>query len=212
VSGYRTLALLITTVCNRSCPRCCYRIPQRQFGVPRHYDWAYFERAAQFLHGVDTLNVAGGEPTLHPEFDRVAHEFKAMFKPRALVLVTNGVWADVEATGRLMDCFDQVWVSRERHEAERPGGAWMRTHLPAKYSPLVDVHRSMSIPGGGGPCDRYWMAAYAAGRLYPCCVGPGLADAATVAPSPAWREELSRLARPCATCAFSQPDRAGVAV
>lgn len=207
----RTMSFLVTTACNRNCPNCCYRIPSRvTLGPPKHYDWAYFEHAAQYLQGLDCLNVAGGEPTLHPEFRRIAREFRALFKPAHMVLCSNCEGGFIEKYDDVIECFDKVYTSREPHElSPRQGVVWMRTRHPNKLQVETEHYRSMDVYGGGGMCCRYWLGAYANGRLYPCCVGPGLPACRTIELSDNWQAELQATSRACHACAFSQPDPPG---
>jgi hypothetical protein len=202
MTSYREAALLVTTYCNRQCAECCYRIPTHETLPPQHYDWTYFETAAKYLSGLDTLYVSGGEPTLHPEFPRIATEFRALFTPKRMVLATNGLW--VAAYAEYMIHFDTVRVTDfggaltadeiAKVENCAPGRLWVR---PALHVPFVPA-------GRGYPCVRRNVPAYANGQLYPCCVAPGLASSASIEPSSDWRERLAALPLPCASCAFSE--------
>jgi len=207
---FRSLVLLVTTVCDRRCPDCCYRIPwDGPLGKPQHYPWEYFEHAAQHLRGIERLFISGGEPTLHPEFPRIAKEIRALFstpsrKP-GLELVTNGSRLGEHANW--IDRFDKVWVTKFGSEPLSPDVVLTQERFPGRISVLPLVHRHVDkwVDGGGaGPCDRYYVSAYANGRLYPCCVSPGIPEATSVEPTADWQGRLDAVPRPCAWCTFSQ--------
>jgi hypothetical protein len=201
MTAYRQASIMVTTICNRICPHCCCRIPGHKLVPAKHYDWAYFERAAQYLRGLDVLYVSGGEPTLHPEFARITREFRSLFNPTDMILATNG--SGIHAPADWTDYFDEVWVTdfgdpeinRElvAVEGRRPGTIVMQT---GNHVPLDRL-------GGGRPCERNEIAAYVDGRLYPCCVSPGVLSSESIEPTPEWREQLAALPLPCSECVFS---------
>jgi hypothetical protein len=199
---YRLVTLLITTHCDRGCPHCCYRISDNAALPPRHYDHAYFVDAARWLTGIERLYISGGEPTLHPEFARLALELRSLFKPRRLILATNG--ARVIEHQASMKFFDEIRVTYFGAPADIAAIRWLQDHLPRRLQIHSAAHLPLDKPGGGAPCGREHNAAYANGRLYPCCVAPGLLDAASIAPSATWRAELTATPLPCAVCPFSK--------
>ena len=199
---YHEVAILVTTFCNRQCPECCYRIPGHEMLAPTHYDWAYFEHAATFLRGLAVLFISGGEPTVHPEFGRILREFDALFEPDVLELITNGYnlprYAD--EWHRLDRIIINDFSGDERsHAAVAAVQAWD----PARLVVEPGLHTDLKERGSGRPCMRRTIAAYAAGRLYPCCVAPGIPGAASMAPTRDWRETLERIPLACDRCCFS---------
>lgn len=201
---WRSLELLVTTHCNRKCPECCYRIPQHETLPAAHYDWGYFERAAEHLQRFDTLYVSGGEPTLHPEFGRIATEFRALFRPTRLVLVTNG-YCVVQHKAHMQQ-FDEVQIVEFPDDEDTAAAiAWLRTHPGPKLVVGPFEHLPLSRPGGNMICHRYGIAAYADGKLFPCCVGPGIQRAGFVELCSDWRVHLRNVTLPCPRCAFSEP-------
>ena len=78
----------ITTRCNRRCVDCCAGIGINR--VLQHHSWSYFQRAAKHFYGIDRVNLTGGEPTAHPQFEEYVPGFKALFGCRLLTLSTNG--------------------------------------------------------------------------------------------------------------------------
>lgn len=196
--------ILVTTVCDRSCAHCCYGIGANTALPPVHHTWPYFEDAARWLSGLAWLCVSGGEPTLHPEFPRIAREFRALFKPHKLALATNG--AGVLQHHDVMGCFDEVRLTTFGAATDRAADDWLREHLPRRRFPQSPIHKPppASPRSQAKACLRYEIAAYAAGRLWPCCVAPGVDGAASIVPGPAWRAQLATTPLPCARCAFTE--------
>ncbi len=191
--------LTITTHCNRRCPECCCNIGTRPL---KHFRQPYFERAALFMRGrVDRLRITGGEPLVHPEFDALAPQWKGLFGCNVLELETNGdLWSD--HTEALRN-FDLIIVSRQGgNEAE----VWeMVKILGAKTSPAIDTKTPRSRRGSGEKCFRAGLdiAAYSDGRLYGCCVAPGIPGAASAPLTDDWENQARGLSLPCKDCLFS---------
>lgn len=198
---YYQVAVLVTTLCNRQCPHCCYRIPRHVTLSTHHYDWSYFEEAARYLSGVEILFVTGGEPTLHPEFPRIATGFRDLFRPKRLDLVTNGYGVLEHAA--VMHHFDRIHVTNF-DGVSQSAIDWLAGTLPEQLAVESSNHIWMDHRGPGGPCNRRTIAAYAEGLLYPCCVGPGFPESATMKPTDNWRESLHGISLPCAVCPFSE--------
>lgn len=197
------LAVVVTTRCNLACPACCYQMPTRALWPARHEPWAAFAAAARVFGDVQDLFVTGGEPTLHPEFPRIAREFRAMFDAERMVLVTNG--ARLIEHGDAADRFDEVRVSAYDDRGRRAAD-WLRARRP-------DLLRGGTAPeqvpldhrGGPGRCDKDWTAVLIQGHLYPCCMGPGIPGSARAELTTAGRASLAGLPRPCARCIFGRP-------
>src|SRR6185369_14844381 len=101
----KNVSLDITTVCNRACPECCCAINMGKREA-FHHDYAYFERAAKFLYGIERLHWTGGEPLTHPQFDEFAGKFRALFGCKTMTLQTNGFGAERHRAALLN--FDEV--------------------------------------------------------------------------------------------------------
>ena len=207
MSGLPGVALLVTTVCDRRCPHCCYGLSRspEPLGAPEHHPWAWFEAAAAHLRGaVGTLYVTGGEPTLHPLFPRIAQEFRALFQPRALALATNG--AQLVAHGALVPCFDIVKLTDFADGAAPAAKAWLRANHPRRLRVETAAHRPLRGLGAGArPCGRRSILAVTPDRVWPCCVAPGLPGARSVPLAVGWQAAAARVAPPCGGCPFGVP-------
>jgi hypothetical protein len=79
----------LTTACNRDCLYCFARVARRSGAG--HMDIRTFEMALDFLarSGIDEARLLGGEPTLHPEFPRLAE--LALHRGLRLRIFSNGL-------------------------------------------------------------------------------------------------------------------------
>ena len=70
--------LCITSLCNRSCSRYCFAglNVMRRPDQAAHMDWTVFCTALDFIQRstIDSVRILGGEPTLHPQFERMVEE------------------------------------------------------------------------------------------------------------------------------------------
>ena len=85
--------LSITTQCNMKCPDCCAGITQMPKHNRRFYDWKYMETAAFIFKGIHNINITGGEPSIHPEFERWSPKLKSLFQCQVLSIWTNATMA-----------------------------------------------------------------------------------------------------------------------
>ena len=198
----KAVNLEITTHCNRRCENCCSGIGRRP---ARHHNWKYFVDSARWLYGIPEVNVTGGEPTMHPDFGGFSIMFRRLFGCRHLRLQTNGYGVtghlgiiqrnyDEVAFTDYHDAPDAAELARDLHWSVFDAGENAGAHLP------------LAAVGGGQPCyrafERSGRIAYADGRIFGCCVAPGIPDAMSVSPSPEWRDLV--LPPPCERCCFSE--------
>lgn len=198
------ILLELTTHCDQRCPNCCCGIGiNREL---RHHPWEYFERAAAVLYGVERVHLTGGEPTLHPRFAEFLPRLKALFGCHRLTLGTDGY--GVERHRELIARhIDEVHFS-DYHA--RPGAHEALVQIGVALS-VYDGgvkganHVSRDRRGAGGPCGRAHgdCVPYADGKLYGCCVAPGIGGAEGLAPGSGWREQVRTLPLPCGDCWFS---------
>lgn len=82
--------LLITTDCQRKCSYC---FAQEDRGSGQYISWENFVEAVSFIStGPKAFNILGGEPTLHPDFDRML--LYLLEKDFLIQVFTNGMISD----------------------------------------------------------------------------------------------------------------------
>jgi hypothetical protein len=188
----------ITTHCDRRCPDCCCGI-----GINRtlqHHPWQYFEHIAPFLQGIDRVDLFGGEPTVHPKFAEFVPRFKELFGCRLLTMTTDG--CKVEQHSEILKHFD--FIQATPYDARnQPAMQFLKQNVDVRFFPGVFTPRSRI--GGGNPCARAYSetVAYADGKFWPCCPGPGLNGATGLEPCADWREKILEVQMPCKTCFLS---------
>ena len=197
------VTLLLTTVCNRRCPHCCYRIPDHEaLGAAQHFPLSYFQQAAPFLTGLTHLYLSGGEPTLHPEFARLVPMLSSLCQPRQLILATNG--ARVDRHPAAIALCNEIWITVYPEDETQTAIAWLQRHFPEKTVLNPDAHRPWpTSPTNGQACARNRVAAYVNHRFYPCCNAPGIPGAASIPATRDWRVQLAAVPTPCDRCMFS---------
>lgn len=195
----RCVVIEMTTHCNMRCADCSAGVGINR--VLRHSAWDEFQRMAADLRGVERIHIAGGEPTVHPQFGEYVPMFRALFGCRELTLSTNGARAqryeDVLAT------LDGIQATRydDNHEAVE----WLLRRFPETVTVWDADHTPRSRRGSGRPCFRGESdtVAYADGQLFPCCVGPGIDGAQSMTPTANWKRDILDVPLPCDRCWFS---------
>lgn len=193
------VSLDLTTACNRKCSECCCNIPNRQ---AKHYSWDELENLARKIHGVKRIHLSGGEPTSHPQFGEFVPKLKLLFGCELLTIWTNGFSARENAA--VFGCFDTIYVTRyeDNHEVVE----W----LVNNYGAIVgdgSAHVNRAHRGGGLVCVRGRSSAVAVsidGRMFPCCVGPGIPGAESMVPCDGWETKILDVPLPCGECWFSE--------
>lgn len=199
----------LTTHCDRRCPDCSAGIGINR--VLQHHPWAYFERVAPFIQGIERVNLTGGEPTIHPHFAEYVARFKELFACNRLTLSTDGKgvvrYADI-----IREHIDEVHFSDYQ---SKPEALVRLAAMPLALSvyqagAAAENFTRRSDRGSGKPCFRGESdtVAYADGKFFPCCVSPGLDGTKGVEPSPYWREEVLRVDMGCGVCMFSPAEAA----
>lgn len=168
-----------------------------------HHDWAYFQRAASVLYGIERVHVTGGEPTTHPQFAEFVPRFRELFGCRLLTLQTDGFGAIKHR--ETLKHFD--WIVGSLYDQRNE--PLINTLIAEHADTLVFDGRGAFVPrsrrGSGQQCERGTSEAiaYADGRIWPCVVGPGIPGAASLEPTADWRQRLDGAPLPCSDCWFS---------
>jgi hypothetical protein len=114
----------ITNACNHSCSNCTRFCGHHK--KPFVMDWPTFQRAVDSLQGYSgIIGIMGGEPTLHPQFERFTLYLREHF----------GMRANLNATRRPVADF--LTYTRARHNANRVlnrcKGPGLWTSMPRQY-------------------------------------------------------------------------------
>lgn len=224
----KRLALPLTRVCNRKCPECPARIRlgvlgQGQVPTDTHVPVSELLWAGKLIGPIDSIEVTGGEPTLHPDFKWISESFHHIFKCKDILLLTNGFEFDTKPEKLpLLLNYDRVyitWYTNEfaiRHHSEanttqvnivedfckRNGKPVhvqrMDSHIPFK-PPVEGVNACMfGYNNATWPGD---MVTYYRGQIYGCCTAweldhPGRGILLTSD----WRDHLKEIELPCESC------------
>lgn len=211
------VSLEMTTACDRACPECCCNIPHRP---AVHHPWEYFEAAAKVIYGVERVHLSGGECTYHPQFAEFVPKFKELFGCKRLSMVTDG-WGVTKHDVTLARHVNQIHFTRY---GNKPAAEATLRYLESAFGiellifdagPKMANFTPRSAIGGGKPCFRAWwlsgQVAYADGKLWGCCVAPGIEGAKGVVfanfSAMEETEEFLRVAipnPPCERCWFSE--------
>ena len=204
----------ISSLCNLDCPDCCCDIPYRT--SKSHVTWDYIVHAAQFLTGLYKINITGGEPLAHPQFEEWAPKFKALFGCEKLFTETNALLA--RKREQALEHFDFIHVShytpasyaqssKEYRADNTTAVEWIRQRFPAKVVVGEMRHVPRETRRGTKPCPLATapQVSYWDGLLYPCCVGPGVRTAKGIPLTENWREEIQSILPPCADCFYAEP-------
>ncbi len=195
----------MTTHCNRRCPECCAGVGINR--VLQHHPWEYFEQAAKVLYGIERINLTGGEPTAHPQFAEFVPRFRELFGCKLLTLSTNG-YRVANYLDLIAEEFDQVDFSDYGDNRDVLGLLRLRVWKVNVYDAgLLGVNHISRATRGTGSCFRACkesgMVAYADGKLYGCCVAPGVNPALGWSPGVNWREVVEQAPLPCFDCWFA---------
>lgn len=208
------LALPITRACQRQCPEC----PARQAG-PSHVPVDELKWAGRLIGPVGKVEVTGGEPSLHPEFEAISAGLHEWFDSKDIMLLTNGGIFVKDDNLPLLLHYDRVYVTWYTNEfATRYGGDAntgvvnkIEDYLKGKGKPVhvqrMDAHNPLTI----GPrtekakCvygyDQSDMVAYHRGQIYGCCTCWQLSNRGRgIVLAEDWRERLSDIDLPCSSC------------
>lgn len=168
----------------------------------KHHPWEYFENAAKYIYGIERVDVFGGEPTTHPKFAEFIPRFRELFGCKVLSMTTDGF--KVEQYADVLKHLD--FIQATPYDAKnQPAMVFLQKSgsdvrfFPGDFAPRNRV-------GGGNPCERAFSetVAYADGKLWPCCPGPGIPGNVGLEPCADWREKILTHPMACGTCFLSQ--------
>jgi hypothetical protein len=211
------LALPITRNCNRTCPECPARTRKKS---PTHVPVAELKRVGKLVGRIGKVEVTGGEPTLHPEFQRISEFMHIWFDCKDIMLLTNAVeLASHPEKLPLLLNYDWVYATDytpmfvKRHGGVTNSAAvdkvseYLARQSKTKFwRQIMDSHNPISAPpykGDPSNCPYYHgdMVAYLGGDIYGCCTSWQLPVRGKRIPlTEAWRAHLTEIDIPCEEC------------
>lgn len=198
----------ISNVCNRACVDCSLDIPNRSKSgnEPRYVTISHIYESAKYFKGF-SINLTGGEPTMHPLFDVIAKRAREIFKPSILSVETNGY--GFKKFPEIFRLFDAVhfthyikgeyfnWDNSEDLEFMRKNYPEVNilVHEMRKHTPRV-------LNGNIGVCANgiSETVSYINGLIYPCCIGKGVSTAEGIPLSETWSTDILKVELPCKDC------------
>lgn len=216
----------IIRVCNRRCPDCCARDEltwyNKALNKPNEVSLEELKWAGELFGELDELEITGGEPTMHSQFDQLSDNLRKYFNCKSIILVSNG-WLfgkDPSKLPLLLKYDDQYITHYGKEFTEANGGAenseaidlvreFLRKNgkegwVPNK--PLSHIKQgNPPYPGGACGWNDSSMISYYEGNLYGCCVAWSSRCKGTPIPlTKNWREKVTEIVLPCETCFLSQ--------
>lgn len=195
------------------CPHCCCGMQVMDKGEKYFVSWDYMLNAAKYFYGVDTIDISGGEPSIHPELEAWAHKLKELFGCRLLTMDTNGTM--FKKKPEMFGHFNKIYVTHyvpgtfEGSPDNIEEINFLKDYYKDKPE-LLHVSGDMThvdrARRGTKPCFRAYSGTvhYAGGRLYPCCVGPGLDTKISIPLTDNWKEEILKTQPPCHDCFLAE--------
>ncbi len=195
-----TAGVIITTICNRRCPLCCNRDIVNN-NVAHHFPVDEVVEDIRGLHRVGTVCLSGGEPTLHPEIERILALGREARGSSRFEVVTNGAnllkiapatkYVDIIHLTIFSDSVVESNALAEEYRKVKPTN--VELHLP--------FVRHCHTGGGPFPCLLLLdTLSVREGRVYTCCAGSGIMGAQSTELSVGWERRLLSVEAPCEGC------------
>lgn len=221
----KNIAISITNACNRNCIDCASDIPEKikTEGI-KHMPVDEFDRVIKYFDGYD-ITLTGGEPTMHPEFEKMANIAYHNFSGEYLGLETNGYLFDKEVFDSekryivinlvffKFNAIHLIEYQKGEHFTEMQDNSHLHQFIKKHYPGLklhvhpMIKHVSRKRIGGGNICESGLAPTikYIDGLLYPCCVANGVPNAIGIPITKNWLDEIVKVKMPCSTCFLSKP-------
>ena len=216
-SVYAGIHLFLTTKCNLKCPNCSAGI--HKFHKETFTSIEDIKRMAPFFQNLEHLYLTGGEPTLHPDFFLISANIRDWYKPKKLLLWTNGYVSYNKILA--FKYYDTIHVTQydensyegspnNKEQIEKVLRVFYNNRLFEERNTKILVgdvaHFDMKHNKGGNPCERinYGLYPVIHGRVYPCCVAPGVGTTKSVPVNERWLENITKTDVPCENCVFGE--------
>jgi len=207
------IAMPITRSCNRKCPECPARVDGES-----HVSVDELKRVGKLIGPIKTIEVTGGEPAVHPDFEEISKHIHDWFDCKDILLLTNGEAFRDESKLPLLLYWDRIYVSwytndfalkyrvSANTDVVNKVEDYCKKHGKKCWVQRMDAHDNLvdSVPGANG-CkygyDRNDMVAYYDGKIYGCCTSWMLKNRGVgIQLEDGWRGKLSDMVPPCDKC------------
>lgn len=201
----------LTTHCNMKCPDCCAGITALPKSLKSFYDWDYVVRSAEYFQGM-SINLTGGEPSVHPLFEEFVPKIKELFNAPVLSVWTNGTM--FKRKPEVWKYFDVIHISNYTNESfiGSPDNTslieWIREKLKdtgVVINSAKVVHQPLT-DRGTKKCFRGYSdtVEFVDGKIYPCSSASGLPTKINLDLCLDWQEKILSLHPPCYECLFAE--------
>jgi organic radical activating enzyme len=213
------MAIPITRMCNRHCPDCmawARTDPSKSHVSTEELRWA-----GAVMGPIQKIEITGGEPTLHPDFEEISEHIHEWFQCKDIMLLTNGYLFDSHPDKMpLLLCYDRVYVTHYTHIFKEIYGTPVNTDVHDKiqvfikdypqvkfWSQVMNRHDPIGKPPYRGACpphcqyDKGDSLAYYRGQLYGCCTAWQLPyKGRGILLTKDWRNHTTEIELPCEQC------------
>lgn len=191
-----------------SCPNCCAGITAMPKSIRKFVDWDYICNSAKYFQGLE-INITGGEPSIHPEFENWTPKLKELFNSPKLSVWTNATM--FKKKPEAFRPFDIIHITNyKRAYKGSPDNtediAFIKNYLP-KHKINV-VHAEHLEPNNKtGMCFRATVNSSAVefvdGFVYPCSSSSGLKTKIRLPLNEDWKN-IIKIKPPCNECIFAE--------
>jgi len=204
-----SVGIIITTNCNKVCPDCCI---DNQHMDKYNVSMEYLKKSALYLGGLKRIQLTGGEPTLHPNFEEIVRTAKDLFECELLTLETNGNAENIPA--EVLNLFDMIYISHytpltytgcEDNIAQI--GA-IQEKVPSNKITVGEIKHIVIESKDYRQCSRIEndFVVYHRGMVYPCCVVPSTTSMGLPISS-SWKTDILTHKPDCLMCKFNGEGR-----
>jgi organic radical activating enzyme len=212
------IALPVTRACNRNCPECSARMADPSWDRKNpHVSIDELRWVGKTLGAIKTVEMTGGEPSLHPDFVEISEHIHDWFECKDIMLLTNGYLFEDDGKLPLLLNYDRVYVSwytnnfAIKYHTDANTGVvnkiedYLKKNGQNVWIQRMDSHFPIGKPlyKGIPTCgyDKGDSVGYGAGRIYGCCTAYWLPFHGKSIPlTPDWREHLGEIGLPCPSC------------
>lgn len=205
-----SISYALTTHCNMRCPNCCAGITDMPKSMKSFYSWEYIENSAKYFKGIRRINLTGGEPSVHPNFQEFIPRLKDLFNCEVLSIWTNGTMFKKKPDA--WEYFDEIHISNYTPDTfdgcpdNTKDIEWIKNKYPDKKIYSTEVEHIPKERRGTKPCFRAYSETveFVDGKIYPCCASSALSEQKYIELCDNWMEEILKVLPPCHVCLFAE--------